>query len=131
MAVQQWTMLVALNYAAKGKGVKRGMHVVDAMKLCPDIVLVHVATIVEKVDAKEGSQLDSYNPSTISSRGFKQNGEPIVEIRDKESQKICLRHYREESKKIFKILRRYCQLVENASCDEAFLDISHEVELKY
>jgi impB/mucB/samB family len=39
--------------------------------------------------------------------------------------------YREESKKIFEILRRYTQMVEKASCDEAFLDVTAEINQKY
>lgn len=41
---------------------------------------------------------------------------------------MTLCRYREETKKIFVILRRFCSLVEKASCDEAFLDVTREVE---
>ena len=51
-----------------------------------------------------------------------------VEVRDKEKQKVSLALYREESKKIFEILRRYSDQVEKASCDEAFIDITSKVE---
>ena len=39
--------------------------------------------------------------------------------------------FREESKKIFAILRRFSDVVEKASCDEAFIDVTKEVDLKY
>ena len=48
--MQQWNSLVALSYAAKNKGVKRGMNVFEAMDACPNLKLVHVATIVDKND---------------------------------------------------------------------------------
>lgn len=40
---------------------------------------------------------------------------------------MTLALYREESKKIFAILRRFSTLVEKASCDEAFIDVTVEV----
>jgi len=43
--VQQWNTLIALNYVAKAKGVKRGMTVYDALCVCPDCITVHVSTI--------------------------------------------------------------------------------------
>ena len=52
-------------------------------------------------------------------------------MRDKETQKVSLALFREESKKIFEILRRYSGLVEKASCDEAFVDVTKEVEERY
>ena len=42
---------------------------------------------------------------------------------------MSLALYREESKKIFEILRRYSDLVEKASCDEAFIDITNQIKL--
>ena len=55
----------------------------------------------------------------------------FVESRDKENQKVSLLFYREESKKIFSIIHRYAKLVEKAGCDEAFLDVTEEVESLY
>jgi impB/mucB/samB family len=50
-----------------------------------------------------------------------------VETRDKELQKVSLAPYRIESKKIFAILRRYSDLVEKASCDEAYIDLTSKI----
>jgi DNA polymerase eta len=47
MGVLQWNMLVAVNYVAKAKGVKRGMQWHEALNICPDFVFVHVATIID------------------------------------------------------------------------------------
>ena len=54
-----------------------------------------------------------------------------VETRDKESMKVSLALYREESKKIFALLRRYSEIVEKASCDEAFIDVTEVVNNTY
>lgn len=54
-----------------------------------------------------------------------------IDMRDKQKQKVSLHVYREESAKIFKILKRYTPMVEKASCDEAFLDVTHQVNIKY
>ena len=46
MGVLQWHSLIALNYVAKKAGVKRGMQSFDALDVCPDMIFVHVATII-------------------------------------------------------------------------------------
>ena len=46
MGVLQWQSLIALNYIAKKAGVKRGMQSFDALDVCPDMIFVHVATII-------------------------------------------------------------------------------------
>lgn len=45
IAVQQWDGLIAINYAAKGRGVTRHMRVFEAKKICPELRCVHVQTI--------------------------------------------------------------------------------------
>ena len=54
-AVQQWNSLIALNYAAKGAGVKRGMTCYDALAVVPDLILIHVATF-EVIDEPVNEQ---------------------------------------------------------------------------
>eukprot|EP00954_Amorphochlora_amoebiformis_P013494 1060644-Amorphochlora_amoeboformis.AAC.1 len=43
----QWSGLIAINYAARKFGVKRGMTIADAKKACKDLVCVHVELIGE------------------------------------------------------------------------------------
>ena len=57
MAVLQWKSLIAVNYAAKERGVKRQMTANEALALCTDIKLIHVSTMEEK-NGKE-IQIDS------------------------------------------------------------------------
>ncbi len=37
--------LIAVNYAARARGITRHMRTAQAMETCPDLVLVHVQTI--------------------------------------------------------------------------------------
>ena len=46
---------------------------------------------------------------------------------DIENHKVSLLFYREESKKIFKIIRKYCDVVEKYGCDEAYLNVTKQV----
>jgi nucleotidyltransferase/DNA polymerase involved in DNA repair len=66
-------MLVAINYEAKSRGVKRGMSVYDALEVCPDMMFVHVATIFD------GSSLKSENT------GQKEEDKSEMEISIRES----------------------------------------------
>jgi nucleotidyltransferase/DNA polymerase involved in DNA repair len=52
-------------------------------------------------------------------------------MRDKQSQKVSLELYRSESNKIMKVIQEFSDQVEKASCDEAFIDITDEVEKLY
>ena len=47
LAVQQWDGLIAINYEARKFGVKRGDRTAQAKRKCPQIVFVHVETIVK------------------------------------------------------------------------------------
>lgn len=105
LGVQQWNSLIAVNYAARDAGVKRGFSASEARKACPNIMLVHVQTI-----DKDGNTNDD-----ASTQG-----------RDRLKSKACLERYREESCKVVDIFSRFCSDLERASVDEAFLDLTTE-----
>lgn len=107
-AVQQWDGLIAVNYAARAHGVKRGMRAADARKACPDITLVHVETI------SEGTEEMSVD-----------HGEPLAP--DRRTQKACLRRYRQASEEVFAVVQRHATRCEMASIDEVYLDLTEEV----
>ena len=44
LAVQQWDSLIAVNYPARDSGISRMISAGEAKKLCPGVVLQHVAT---------------------------------------------------------------------------------------
>ncbi|PWW78545.1 DNA/RNA polymerase [Tuber magnatum] len=111
LAVQQWQSLIAVNYPAREFNVSRHSTAVDALKACPQLKLVHVATW------RAGDEHWDYreNPDIVTC-------------------KACLDPYRNESKKIISIFRAACPRVEKASIDESFLDLSvmvHERFLKW
>ncbi|ORX44461.1 hypothetical protein DM01DRAFT_1329154, partial [Hesseltinella vesiculosa] len=101
VAVQQWSNLIAVNYAARDFGVSRLVTVDQAKELCPDITLVHVATFAPN--------------------------ETVAKYHDKPSRsthKVDLSPYRHASKKIFNVFSAHCPLLQKMGSDEAFLDVT-------
>lgn len=80
--------IIAVNYAARAKGVTRHMRGDEAKEQCPDIQLVKVPNVREKAD---------------------------------------LTKYREAGKEVATVLKRFTPLLERASVDEAYLDITDAV----
>ncbi|KAI9031709.1 hypothetical protein CLU79DRAFT_267836 [Phycomyces nitens] len=103
-AVQQWNGLIAVNYAARKAGVQRHSTVEEAKKLCPEIVLLHVATYAE--NDKEPHYYPNPNRAT---------------------HKVSLDPYRNTSKQIFKVFSKYCSSLQKIGLDEAFMDITQTV----
>jgi len=81
--------IIAVNYEARSKGVKRQMRGVEARKACPEIVLVQVPTYENKAN---------------------------------------LTIYRDASALIVKCIQRSVLLVEKASVDEVYLDITEQTK---
>ncbi|XP_039489415.1 DNApol-eta [Drosophila santomea] len=80
--------IIAVNYAARAKGVTRHMRGDEAKDLCPEIVLCQVPNIREKADTSK---------------------------------------YRDAGKEVANVLQRFTKLLERASVDEAYLDITETV----
>lgn len=129
LAVRQWDSLIAVNYAARDFGITRMISASEARKLCPDLVLQHVATFREGQGGKWAYRDDA----------FKNVG----------TDKVSLDPYRAESRKILKSMKeelaRWHACVtgegfsgtsemfpaqaqpaslEKASIDEVFIDLS-------
>ncbi|EEY68622.1 uncharacterized protein PITG_18642 [Phytophthora infestans T30-4] len=98
VAVQQWGSLLAVNYDARKFGVERGDFIDDAKKKCPQIHLPHVDTLGK--NCKPG------------------------QLFDRTHQKAILRRYRIASRDIFAILGSMVPIIEKASIDEAFMDVT-------
>ena len=62
LVVRQWDALIAVNYPARAFGITRMSSWRDALKKCPELVVVHVATY------KEGDNAPVYwdNPDTAT-----------------------------------------------------------------
>ncbi|PSS03286.1 sister chromatid cohesion protein Eso1 [Coniella lustricola] len=108
LAVQQWQGLIAVNYAARDKGIGRFHEIHEARKLCDNLICQHVATW------REGEDSWAYRD------------EPLVN-----TDKVSLDPYRLQSRKILSIIKESLpanlQKVEKASIDEVFLDLSAHV----
>jgi DNA polymerase eta len=62
LVVRQWDALIAVNYPARAFGITRMSNWREALKKCPELIVVHVATF------KEGEQAPGYwdNPDTAT-----------------------------------------------------------------
>ena len=116
IVVQQWSSLLAVNYSARGFGVTRHMNIIQARQKCPSLVSVH--TCAYELPKTAGS-------SKCDLKVFKPNEAPP----DPQYHKVSLDFYRQASKGIFKFLRtKFGNRVEKASVDEAFINVSEDVE---
>ncbi|KAL1837440.1 hypothetical protein VTJ49DRAFT_3777 [Mycothermus thermophilus] len=110
LAVQQWKGLIAINYPARAFGISRMCNIVEAKKMCPNLIAQHVATW------REGDDKWAYRPDAA---------ENIA------TDKVSLDPYRLESRKILALIKEqlppHLQKVEKASIDEVFLDLSAHV----
>ncbi|TGO07848.1 hypothetical protein BTUL_0242g00130 [Botrytis tulipae] len=110
LAVQQWNAIIALNYAARGFGFSCGASVEEVRRLCPNIIMQHVATW------REGETSWSYRSDAA---------DPAMMKKDK----AALDPYRIESRKSINIITKHLppvplQRIEKASVDEVFIDLS-------
>ncbi|KAK4688585.1 DNA polymerase eta, partial [Tremellales sp. Uapishka_1] len=103
LAVLQWEGLIAVNYPARKFGIRRFTKLDEAVKLCPQLRLIHVATY------RQGEEESGY-----------------WEDADLKTHKVSLDPYRRESLKILAIFKEMVPRgeVEKASIDEAFLDLT-------
>jgi len=101
LCVQQWQGLIAVNYAARDKGIKRHSTVQEALEKCPELKLVHVATYAH------GESMPKYHTQGITYQ----------------THKVSLDFYRKASARIMTILSKYANIFQKASVDEAYLDV--------
>lgn len=91
LVVLQWDALIAVNYPARKYGITRMIKLKEALKLCPELKVVHVATYKEgdsepgyweNVDTKTHKvSLDYYRRESMKIAGvFKENLPASVEI---------------------------------------------------
>ncbi|GAA5950553.1 hypothetical protein JCM3765_000526 [Sporobolomyces pararoseus] len=103
LATQQWNGLIAVNYPARAYGITRHETPAEALKKCPHLKLVHVQTY-RNGDTEPGYWEDP-PPSPAT-------------------HKVSLDMYRKESRKILSVFQEFCPIVEKASIDESFLDLT-------
>lgn len=108
---KQWQSLIAINYPARKYGLNRFITISEAKKLCPNLILQHVATW------KEGDEKWAYHPDAFAQIA---------------THKVSLDPYRLESRRILACIKDVLpappmQRVEKASVDEVFLDLSSQI----
>lgn len=104
----QWSSLIAVSYAARSYGIGR-MDTIETAKLkCPQLIAAHTAVF------KKGENFWRYHDED------KEHPSPI-------NHKVSLDPYRRESRKIMKLFKRTCDLMEKASVDESFMDLGRNV----
>ena len=111
LAVQQWQGLIAINYPARDFGLTRHITITEAKKLCPDLIMQHVATW------KEGDEKWAYHENAFANIA---------------THKVSLDPYRMQSREILACIKDTLpspplQKVEKASIDEVFLDLSAHI----
>ncbi|KAK4048261.1 N-acetyltransferase eso1 [Microbotryomycetes sp. JL221] len=104
LAVQQWNGLIAVNYPARAFGITRHEPPAEALKKCPNLMLVHVATY----------RIGDQEP------GYWIGAKP-------ETHKVSLDPYRRESLRILKCFGEFGPIVEKASIDESYMDVTMPV----
>lgn len=102
--------MIAINYPSRKFGLTRHIPIAEAKKLCPDIILQHVATW------KEGDEKWAYHEDAAKNIA---------------THKVSLDPYRLESRRILACIKETLpadlQKVEKASIDEVFMDLSAQV----
>lgn len=101
----QWLSLIAVSYAARKYGINRMDNVKGALQKCPELVLAHAAVF------KKGNPYWSY----------------VEGLPNQTEHKVSLDPYRRESRKIIKIIKQHCDMVEKASVDECYMDLGRKV----
>lgn len=86
LAVQQWDGLIAVNYAARAKGVTRHMRVAEAKMKCPELHCVHVEVLYGEQAGEEG---DEEKSAPGSAHGASEERRP-----DRSEGKVSLDRYR-------------------------------------
>ena len=100
-----------MNYPAKKFGMNRHVNITEAKRLCPELIMQHVATW------KEGDEKWAYHPDAFANIA---------------THKVSLDPYRLESRRILASVKDVLppppiQKVEKAGVDEFFLDLSAQI----
>lgn len=117
LVIQQWENVIAVNYAARAKGITRHASYKACLEQCPELRIVHVPT------------LNVHNPT----QGIRVYGASKGEELRREDCKASLQPYREASMKVFEVIKKSLNtfgapfILERASVDEVYLDVTEIV----
>ncbi|ORY46542.1 DNA/RNA polymerase [Rhizoclosmatium globosum] len=111
LAVQQWQLLTAVNYAARAFGIKKMSSVEEAKAACPDITLVHTASIANGDTEAKYHTNPNYYTHKIS-----------LDIMDILSRCVIVSLGDDSAKQFWD--PRFSPKFQRASVDEAYLDMT-------
>ncbi|KAJ5182763.1 hypothetical protein N7492_000379 [Penicillium capsulatum] len=124
LAVRQWDSLIAVNYAARPFGINRLVNVAEARKLCPNLVLQHVATFREGEGGRWAYRDDSFRnikTDKVSLDPYRVESRKILKTMKDELTRWCTDESEEE---VYELTRGLSAGLEKASIDEVFIDLS-------
>lgn len=101
----QWQSVIAVSYAARKYGISRMDTVKTCREKCPQVILAHGA---------------------VYEKGCS-NWKYLDKLPSQSNCKISLDPCRRESRKIFRLLRSKCDVIQKASVDEGYLDFGRLV----
>ncbi|KAJ3127911.1 DNA-directed DNA polymerase eta rad30 [Nowakowskiella sp. JEL0407] len=143
LGVQQWNFLIAVNYAARAAGVKKQTSITEAKEKCPNIVLQHVATYTSSDSTPTYHSDPTQNTHKASLDFYRAASAEILKVLEeffKELRELCFgRAENDAVSRIFPEIANWTVttktpksdyspfIIEKASIDEAYIDISEYV----
>lgn len=128
LAVRQWDSLIAVNYAARPFGINRMVNTAEARKLCPNIILQHVATFREGEGGRWAYRDDSFRnikTDKVSLDPYRAESRKILKTMKEELDKWCTNEADDkEDEEIKNLTKGLSAGLEKASIDEVFIDLS-------
>lgn len=124
LAVRQWDSLIAVNYAARPYGITRMVTTAEARKLCPNIVLQHVATFREGEGGRWAYRDDSFKnirTDKVSLDPYRAESRKILKTMKDELERWSADSVDEE---VISLTQGLSASLEKASIDEVFIDMS-------
>ena len=124
LAVRQWDSLIAVNYPARSFGITRMLSATEARKLCPDIVLQHVATFREGEGGRWAYRDDSFmniQTDKVSLDPYRAESRKILATMKEDLERWCTNDSEDE---LYHLTQGLSAALEKASIDEVFIDLS-------
>ncbi|KAJ5908512.1 hypothetical protein N7495_001194 [Penicillium taxi] len=124
LAVRQWDSLIAVNYAARSYGITRMVNCAEARKLCPHIILQHVATFREGEGGRWAYRDDSFRnimTDKVSLDPYRAESRKIIQTMKEELKRWSMNDSDEE---INHLTQGISAGLEKAGIDEVFVDLS-------
>lgn len=124
LAVRQWDSLIAVNYPARAFGITRMITAAEAREKCPQIVLQHVATFREGEGGRWAYRDDSWkkiSTDKVSLDPYRAESRKILKTMKAELDQWCTD---ESENELFQYTQGLTAVLEKASIDEVFIDLS-------